>query len=42
MYTEYDDQFRIFAALALIFLMLGIIIMDRKNRKLQNVRLFQV
>ena len=41
MYTEYDDQFRIFAALALIFLIAEIIIMDRKNRKLQNVRLFR-
>jgi len=41
MYTEYDDQFRIFAALALILIIVEIIIMDRKNRKLQNVRLFR-
>ncbi len=41
MYTEYNDQFQIFAALALFFLILEIIIMDRKNRKLQNVRLFK-
>jgi Ca-activated chloride channel family protein len=40
-YTEYNDQFQIFTALALIFLVLEIIIMDRKNRKLQNVRLFR-
>ena len=41
MYTEYNDQFQIFAAVALFFLILEIIIMDRKNRKLQNVRLFK-
>lgn len=41
MYTEYNDQFQVFAALSLFFLILEIIIMDRKNRKLQNVRLFK-
>jgi len=41
MYTEYNDQFQIFAALALFFLILEIIFMDRKNRKLQNVKLFK-
>lgn len=41
MYTEYNDQFQIFAAIALFILILEIIIMDRKNRKLQNVRLFK-
>ncbi len=40
-YTEYNDQFQIFAALALILLVIEIIIMERKNRKLQNVRLFR-
>jgi Ca-activated chloride channel homolog len=41
MYTEYNDQFQIFAAVALFFIILEIIIMDRKNRKLQNVKLFK-
>jgi Ca-activated chloride channel family protein len=41
MYTEYNDQFQIFAAIALFFLILEFIIMERKNRKLQNVRLFK-
>jgi Ca-activated chloride channel family protein len=41
MYTEYNDQFQIFAAIALFFLILDIIIMERKNRRLQNVRLFK-
>jgi len=41
MYTEYNDQFQIFAAIALFFLILEFIIMERKNKKLQNVRLFK-
>ena len=40
MYTEYNDQFQIFAIVALFFLLLEFIIMDRKNRKLENIRLF--
>lgn len=41
MYTEYNDQFQIFASLALLFLVVDFIIMDRKNRKLANIRLFK-
>ena len=41
MYTEYNDQFQIFAVIALFFLILEIIIMERKNRRLQNVKLFK-
>ncbi len=41
MYTEYNDQFQIFASLALFFLFVDFIIMDRKNRKLANIRLFK-
>jgi len=41
MYTEYNDQFQIFAGISLILLILDIIIMDRKNRRLQNVKLFK-
>ncbi len=41
MYTEYNDQFQIFTALAIILMVLEIIIMDRKNRKLRNIRLFR-
>jgi len=41
MYTEYNDQFQIFAAIALILLFTEFIIMDRKNRKLVNIRLFR-
>jgi Ca-activated chloride channel family protein len=41
MYTEYNDQFQIFAAVALLFLVFDFIIMDRKNRRLANIRLFK-
>ncbi|MBP1674681.1 MAG: rane protein [Bacteroidetes bacterium] len=41
MYTEYNDQFQIFAAISILFLLLDILIMDRKNRKLQEVKLFK-
>jgi len=41
MFTEYNDQFQIFAGIALFFLMLDFIIMDRKNRRLVNIRLFK-
>jgi Ca-activated chloride channel family protein len=41
MYTEYNDQFQIFAAIALFFCLIDFIIMERKNRRLQNVRLFK-
>jgi len=40
-YTEYNDQFQIFAAIALFLLILEFIIMDRKNRKFANIRLFK-
>jgi len=41
MYTEYNDQFQIFAAIALIFLIIDFIIMERKNRRLAKIKLFR-
>jgi Ca-activated chloride channel family protein len=41
MYTEYNDQFQIFAALALFILIVDFMIMERKNRRLANIRLFK-
>jgi Ca-activated chloride channel family protein len=41
MFTEYNDQFQIFAVTALFFLLLDFVIMERKNRKLANIRLFK-
>ncbi|MCJ7449610.1 MAG: VWA domain-containing protein [Bacteroidales bacterium] len=41
MYTEYNDQFQIFAAIALFLLVIDFIIMDRKNRKLAKIKLFK-
>jgi len=41
MYTEYNDQFQVFAAIALLLLIVDFIIMERKNRRLANIRLFK-
>ena len=41
MFTEYNDQFQIFAALTLLMLLGDFIIMERKNRRLANIRLFK-
>lgn len=40
-YTDYNDQFQIFAAVALLLLMVDFLIMERKNKKLVNIRLFK-
>jgi Ca-activated chloride channel family protein len=40
-YTEYNDHFQIFAAAALFLLLLEFIIMERKNRRLSDLRLFR-
>ncbi|MBS0010608.1 MAG: VWA domain-containing protein [Bacteroidales bacterium] len=42
MYTEYDDRFRILALLALVLLVLDILIMERKNRRLSKIKLYDV
>jgi Ca-activated chloride channel family protein len=41
MYTEYNDQFQIFAALSLLLLFVDFIIMERKNRRLAGLKLFR-
>jgi Ca-activated chloride channel family protein len=41
MYTEYNDQYQIFAALALFLLLVDFVVMDRRNRRLANIRLFK-
>jgi Ca-activated chloride channel family protein len=41
MYTEYNDQFQVFAAIAMFLLLVDFIIMERKNRRLANIRLFK-
>jgi Ca-activated chloride channel family protein len=40
-YTEYNDQFQVFAAIALFLLIVEFIIMERKNRLLANIKLFR-
>ena len=37
MYTEYNDQFQIFAGLVLFLLIFDFMIMERKNRRLANI-----
>jgi Ca-activated chloride channel homolog len=41
MYTEYNDQFQIFAAISLILLIVDFMIMERKNRRLADIRLLK-
>lgn len=41
MYTEYNDQFQIFAVIALFLLLFDFIVMERKNRRLADIRLFK-
>jgi Ca-activated chloride channel family protein len=41
MYTEYNDQFQIFAGIALFLLLVDFVIMERKNRRLANIKLFR-
>lgn len=41
MYTEYNDQFQIFTAIAIFLLITDFIIMDRRNRRFANIRLFK-
>lgn len=40
-YTEYNDQFQIFAAIVLLLLIAEFTVMERKNKRLANIRLFR-
>jgi Ca-activated chloride channel family protein len=42
MYTEYNDQFQVFAGIALLLLIFDFMVMERKNRRLANIRLFKI
>ncbi|MFO7620880.1 MAG: VWA domain-containing protein [Bacteroidales bacterium] len=41
MYTEYNDQFPVFAAIALLFLIADFLIKERKNRILAGIKIFK-
>ena len=41
-YSDYEDQFQYFFAIALILIVLEFFILDRKNRYLKNIKLFSV
>ena len=42
MYTEYDDQFQVLVALVLFLLVVDVTIMERRNRKLSKIKLYNV
>ena len=42
MYTEYNEQYQIFGAISLFLLVIEFLIMNRKNRKLSNIKLFKI
>ena len=42
MYTEYNEQYQIFGAISLVLLIIEFFIMNRKNRKLSDIKLFKV
>lgn len=41
-YSEYNDQFQVLAMLALVLLIADILIMERRNRKLSKIKLYDV
>ena len=40
-FTEYNEQFQIFAFISLVLLIAEYVVMDRRNRKLANIRLWK-
>ncbi|HUS86263.1 MAG TPA: VWA domain-containing protein [Bacteroidales bacterium] len=42
LYSEYDDQFQLIAAIILILLVAEFLIMERRNRRLRKIKLFEV
>ena len=40
-YTDYDHQFQYIALLALLFLIIDFLILERKNKYLKNINLFE-
>ncbi|MFN8239525.1 MAG: VWA domain-containing protein [Bacteroidales bacterium] len=41
-YTEYNDQFQIFCAAGILFLLIDFMIMEKKNRRLRGLKLFKI
>ena len=39
-YSEYDEQFQVFAWIALVLLIVEYLILDRKNRIFRKIKLF--
>lgn len=41
-YTDYNDQFQYFAAFALFLIIIEFLILERKNRRLKHINIFEV
>jgi len=41
-FAEYNDQFQYFAGLAVLLLLIELLIMERKNRRFKNMRIFRM
>ena len=41
-YTEYNEQYQFFAAAMIVLLLIDFLIMDKKNKKLQNIRFLKL
>ena len=41
-YSDYEERYQYLAGLALLFILIDIFILDRKNRLLKNIRLFNI
>ena len=41
-FSEYDDKFQYFIAIALFFLLIEFVILERKNKYFKNVNIFKV
>ncbi len=41
-YSDYEDHFQLIAGLALFFIILEILILERKNKLLKNIKLFKI
>ena len=42
LYSEYNDQFQVFAAIMLILLLIDFLLLERKNKVLEKINIFEV
>ena len=41
-YTDYDEKFQIFVAIAILLLILELIVIERRNKLLKRIRIFDI